>query len=64
LFDEKLDLFAALLKQVPVTWQGKLRRPLKDQLAFPPVEHGRLKTWIGAAAVRSRWCAPRITICR
>lgn len=47
LFDEKLDLFAALLKQVPVTWQGKLRRPLKDQLVFPPVENGRLKTWIG-----------------
>src|SRR5215831_13552736 len=47
LFEEKLDLFAALLKQVPVTWQGKLRRPLKDQLVFPPVENGRLKTWIG-----------------
>lgn len=47
LFEEKLDLFVALLKQEPVTWQGKLRPPLKDQLVFPPIEHGRLKTWIG-----------------
>ena len=47
LFEEKLDLFAALLKQEPVTWQGKLRPPLRDQLVYPPVEHGPLKTWIG-----------------
>src|SRR5215468_7301378 len=47
LFEEKLDLFAALLKQGPVTWQGKLRPPLKDQLVYPPIEHGTLKTWIG-----------------
>ena len=47
LFEEKLDLFAALLKQQPVTWQGHLRPPLKDQSIYPPVEHGPLKTWIG-----------------
>ncbi|GGI28268.1 LLM class flavin-dependent oxidoreductase [Bradyrhizobium guangdongense] len=47
LFEEKLDLFAALLSQKPVTWQGKLRPALKDQLVYPPVEHGPLKTWIG-----------------
>ncbi|HET7889630.1 MAG TPA: LLM class flavin-dependent oxidoreductase [Bradyrhizobium sp.] len=47
LFEEKLDLFAALLKQEPVTWQGHLRPPLKDQLVYPPIEHGPLKTWIG-----------------
>ena len=47
LFEEKLDLFAALLKQQPVTWQGKLRPPLKEQVVFPPVERGLLKTWIG-----------------
>jgi alkanesulfonate monooxygenase SsuD/methylene tetrahydromethanopterin reductase-like flavin-dependent oxidoreductase (luciferase family) len=46
-FEEKLDLFVELLKQQPVTWQGKLRPPLKDQSVYPPVEHGRLKTWIG-----------------
>jgi probable LLM family oxidoreductase len=47
LFEEKLDLFAVLLKQQAVTWQGNLRPPLKDQLVYPPVEHGTLKTWIG-----------------
>jgi probable LLM family oxidoreductase len=47
LFEEKLDLFAALLSQQPVTWQGTTRPPLKNQRVFPPVESGRLKAWIG-----------------
>lgn len=47
LFEEKLDLFAALLSQKPVTWEGKLRPPLNGQLVYPPVENGTLKTWIG-----------------
>ena len=47
LFEEKLDLFANLLRQEPLTWEGKLRPPLRDQLVYPPVEHGRLKAWIG-----------------
>jgi probable LLM family oxidoreductase len=47
LFDEKLDLFAELLKQQPVTWSGHTRPPLKNQRVFPPVESGPLKTWIG-----------------
>ncbi|KQZ78192.1 luciferase [Mesorhizobium sp. Root157] len=47
LFTEKLDLFAALLKQEPVTWQGSTRPPLKDQRIYPPIETGTLKTWIG-----------------
>ena len=47
LFEEKLDLFAALLKQEAVTWQGNLRPPLNNQLVFPQIEHGTLKTWIG-----------------
>jgi probable LLM family oxidoreductase len=47
LFTEKLDLFAELLKQQPVTWQGSIRPPLKDQLVYPPVENGPLKVWIG-----------------
>jgi probable LLM family oxidoreductase len=47
LFEEKLDLFANLLRQEPLTWEGKLRAPLRDQLVYPPVEHGRLKAWIG-----------------
>jgi probable LLM family oxidoreductase len=47
LFNEKLDLFAAVLKEQPVTWQGNLRPPLKNQSVHPKTESGRLKVWIG-----------------
>ena len=47
LFEEKLDLFAALLTQAPVTWSGTTRAPLSTQQVFPKIEHGSLKTWIG-----------------
>ena len=47
LFEEKLDLFAALIRQERVTWQGKTRPALVDQRVFPPIERGSLKTWIG-----------------
>src|SRR3984957_3162740 len=47
LFEEKLDLFVALIRNDTVTWQGTTRRPLKDQRVFPPLEPGPLKTWIG-----------------
>ncbi len=47
LFEEKLDLFAALLKQQPVTWSGNTRPPLTNQRVFPPTESGSLKTWVG-----------------
>jgi len=47
LFDDKLDLFAALLKNEPVTWRGHTRLPLTNQRIFPPIESGTLKTWIG-----------------
>ena len=47
LFEEKLDLFAALLEQKPVTWQGRLRASLSNQSVYPPVERGTLKTWVG-----------------
>jgi len=47
LFEEKLDLFAALLKNQPVTWKGTIREPLNNQRVFPQIETGTLKTWIG-----------------
>lgn len=47
LFEDKLDLFAALLPQAPVTWKGKTRPPLTDQRVYPPVESGRLRAWVG-----------------
>lgn len=47
LFEEKLDLFAALISQEAVTWSGTTRPPLKNQSVFPTLEAGVLKTWIG-----------------
>jgi probable LLM family oxidoreductase len=47
LFEDKLDLFAALLRQEPVTWKGRTRPPLAGQRVYPPIEIGTLKTWIG-----------------
>ncbi|MRG60978.1 LLM class flavin-dependent oxidoreductase [Agromyces sp. CFH 90414] len=47
LFEEKLELFAALLPQEPVTWSGALRPALTDQSVYPRLEHGPLTTWIG-----------------
>lgn len=46
LFEEKLDLFAALLEGGPVTWHGTTRKPLAGQSVFPTPE-GRLRTWVG-----------------
>ncbi|KRA65046.1 luciferase [Caulobacter sp. Root655] len=47
LFEEKLDLFAALIRQPSVTWRGAFRPPLVDQAVFPQTESAPLKTWIG-----------------
>ena len=47
LFEEKLGLLAALLEERPVTWSGHTRPPLRDQAVYPPVEHGRLRAWVG-----------------
>lgn len=47
LFSEKLDLFAALLKGGRVKWSGSTRPELHVDGIYPPIEHGRLKTWIG-----------------
>ena len=47
LFEEKLELFAAVRQQNPVTWSGSMRAPLVDKSVYPPLEHGLLPTWIG-----------------
>jgi len=47
LFEEKLELFAELLTQGPVTWSGRTRAPLDNQRVYPPVERGRLRAWVG-----------------
>jgi len=47
LFEEKLSLFAALQSGEPVTWSGRTRPPLSNQRVYPPIESGRLRTWVG-----------------
>ncbi len=47
LFEEKLALFAALREGGPVTWKGTIRPPLTNQPVYPPVQSGKLRTWIG-----------------
>ncbi len=47
LFEEKLELFAAVREQKPVEWQGQHRPPLKTGRVVPPVDGGLLTTWVG-----------------
>ncbi len=50
LFEEKLDLFVALLEndgKAPVSWTGTTRAPLEAKRIFPPTTSGSLRTWIG-----------------
>lgn len=46
LFEEKLDLFAALRSEGAVTWTGTTRPPLHDQRIYPTTAGG-LRTWVG-----------------
>ncbi|MER5766018.1 LLM class flavin-dependent oxidoreductase, partial [Streptomyces sp. NPDC002082] len=47
LFEEKVNLFAELLKEKPVTWRGNTRAALSGQTVYPRTESGHLSTWIG-----------------
>jgi probable LLM family oxidoreductase len=47
LFAEKLDLFARLRSEQPVSWEGSTRRPLLDADVHPKTERGTIPTWIG-----------------
>jgi probable LLM family oxidoreductase len=47
LFSEKLDLFAEVLTEQPVTWTGTIRPPLENQVVYPPTASGRLPAWVG-----------------
>jgi probable LLM family oxidoreductase len=46
LFEEKLDLFATLIRETEVTWQGQTRPPLDRQRVFPTLGPG-LQVWVG-----------------
>ena len=47
LFEEKVDLFAELMKGGPITWEGKTRPPLRNQDVVPHIESGPFPVWIG-----------------
>ena len=48
LFSEKLELFAKLRAEGPVTWSGKHRTPLVEQEVYPKTEReGGVRAWIG-----------------
>ncbi len=47
LFQEKLDLFARLVRDPEVTWSGTTRAPLVRQRVWPPLGPEGLRVWIG-----------------
>ncbi len=46
LFEERLELLAALLEEEPVTWSGSTRASLTDQRVYPETEGG-IRAWVG-----------------
>lgn len=47
LFEERLDLFARLLRDDAVSWSGKTRSALKDQAVYPPLGPEGMRVWVG-----------------
>jgi probable LLM family oxidoreductase len=47
LFEDKLAVFVRLMEGGTVTLKGGARAPVAEQVVYPPIEHGHLRTWIG-----------------
>ncbi|MFN7225260.1 MAG: LLM class flavin-dependent oxidoreductase [Paracoccaceae bacterium] len=47
LFEEKLDLFARLVREKKVSWKGETRAALRNQVVYPPLGPKGLTTWVG-----------------
>ncbi|MGW5240476.1 LLM class flavin-dependent oxidoreductase [Monashia sp. NPDC004114] len=47
LFEEKLDLLAAVVAEKPIAWQGSIRPPVQVDRVMPATESGRLPVWVG-----------------
>lgn len=47
LFEERLDLFARLLREDRVTWAGRTRAPLQGAAVYPRLGPQGLTTWVG-----------------
>jgi len=46
LFDEKLELLSRINQENPITWKGKHRAALKDQLILPRAVNDKLDIWV------------------
>jgi probable LLM family oxidoreductase len=47
LFEERLDLFARLLREEKVSWAGETRSPLHETTVYPRLGPEGLTTWVG-----------------
>ncbi|MCR2784777.1 MULTISPECIES: LLM class flavin-dependent oxidoreductase [unclassified Microbacterium] len=47
LFEEKLGLLMQLLRSQPVTWTGRFRPPLFEQVLEPTLAPGAVPVWVG-----------------
>lgn len=46
LFDEKLNLLVRINKENPITWEGKHRAALQNQLILPRAKNDHLNIWV------------------
>ena len=46
LFEEKLELLLKINQQDRITWKGKFRAPLQDQIVLPRAVNNKLNIWI------------------
>src|ERR1044071_109030 len=46
LFEEKLDLLVKINNENPITWKGKFRPSLKEQLVLPRAVNDHLNIWV------------------
>lgn len=56
LFEEKLELLVELLKEKPVTWEGKTRRPLVNQDVYPKSHSGAIPLRVGVGGTPESTC--------
>jgi probable LLM family oxidoreductase len=47
LFEDRLDIFAKLLRNPRITWSGETRSPLNNQQVFPPLGPEGMTVWVG-----------------
>ncbi|MCD2421374.1 LLM class flavin-dependent oxidoreductase [Niabella pedocola] len=53
LFEEKLDLLLKINKEAVVTWKGKHRAPLQEQMVLPRATNNHLPVWIAVGGTPS-----------